>query len=331
MPLPESIATIVHSAWREFDSNLESARIATGDWQADPLGEKLVRRAVGRCLCRLASTNLWGAENRLAAGEFWKLASPWLECGEMQLHARKKPLGYAGDFLMLDRIWRRYECQHPLGRLFDRFFQSRRAPVAVRNRILVAAREIERLVLGRTESKQALVVSVGSGPGHDLREGALFLPPERRTHLRFRLLDLDPKGLDFAAENLAGILPAENVECYRENLNRLATSERIAEHLRGADLILCTGLIDYLDDLSAASFIAALWQSLAPGGILLAFNFAAANSSRDYMEWIGDWRLIHRDVPAMRRLMAAAGIPDSCGRVVAEPLRANLLIRARKR
>ena len=46
----------------------------------------------------------------------------------MQRHARLKPHSYAGDYEMLEKICSGRLCDHPLGRVFDRFFQGQAAP-----------------------------------------------------------------------------------------------------------------------------------------------------------------------------------------------------------
>ena len=64
--------------------------------------------------------------------------------------------------------------------------------------------------------------------------------------------------------------------------------------------------------------------------ILMVFNFGLANTSRDYMEWIGNWYLIYRDAQKMMDLAKQAHLDDHGVSVEAEETGANLYWQVRK-
>jgi hypothetical protein len=309
--------------------DLTRAEQLTGGWKNEPLGQALLDASLSQSLDQLAATGCRGEDNRLPSSELWRIAGTMLQQGSMQYHARIKPRGYAGDYLMLLRIYRHYRCDDPLGRLFDGYFQRQAAPHAVRARTeQVAAATAWHCLRARPGAYQ--VVSVGSGPALDLHQALTILPESRRATLRVTLVDVDPDALDLARQQLGPLLPPAGLACVRTNLSRLpqpAHAEALPER---AELLICTGLFDYLDQDSAVAMLRLFWQRLAPGGLLLVGNFAPHNPSRTYMEWIGLWYLNYRTPEEMEQLGLSAGIPRDSLAIGCDRTGLDLFLRAWK-
>ena len=77
---------------------------------------------------------------------------------------------------------------------------------------------------------------------------------------------------------------------------------------------------DYLDDRRGCSLLRRMWAWTPEGGRLVVGNFHPRNPSRAYMEWCGDWHLIHRSEGDMLRLAAGAGVPLGRCRLDSETL-----------
>ncbi|NLS92934.1 MAG: class I SAM-dependent methyltransferase [Planctomycetaceae bacterium] len=321
----DQLAAIAGAAAEKLVDDLSRAEALSKSWQNVELGQLLVDHAISESLNRLAATGLWGEANQLPSSVFWKTAGPVLEVGWLQHRARTKPLGYAGDHEILARMWEKACCEHPLGRLFDRYFLSLAAPRAVRWRLQhVASTLVARCLSHSGESYR--VVSVGSGPGIDIQMALAALPDERRRPVRVTLLDLDPEALEHAARRILPLVSSDALVCRRENLYRLASNGSLAAELDGADLIVCTGFFDYLRDEVAAEMLRFFWRRLAPGGQMLVGNFAVHNPTRAYMEWIGNWYLIYRTADELRDLAARAGIPADRFSVQTERSGADLFL-----
>lgn len=306
-----------------LDDDLRIARDDTGDWSDPERTDQLARQALQDALDDLSATGCWGEANRVPSSELWRIAGAWLQVGTLQLRARTKPRGYAGDFEMLTQICERYVCDHPLGAVFDRFFQSKAAPHAVRCRTDLIAGAIADFVRARPAGT-VHVASVGSGPAIDIERACRALTPAERQGLRIRLLDLDPAALEHAQARLTPWVEPGQVQPVRENLFRLAQPGRGGGLLDGVDLLICSGLFDYLDDAAAAALLSRFWQSLRPAGQAWVFNFAPHNPSQAYMEWIGNWYLLYRTADQMRDVAMRAGIPREHCAVSAEPTGVNL-------
>jgi hypothetical protein len=325
----EAAHQIVDAAARRLVADLEAAREHTGAWADQPLGYALVESALSRCLARLATTGLWGRDNQIASSVLWQIAGAMLETGWLQLRAHQKPLGYAGDFELLSRIIENRLCDDPLGRLFDRYFQNQAAPSAVRSRTEHAAHALAALNLSRANDKFH-VTSVGAGAGIDVQRGLELLPHARRKSVKVTLLDLDEQGLDFAVGRVCQAVAEDQVTAVRENLFRLGRKPKSAELLGEPDLLICSGLFDYLEDEVAGDLLRLFWQRLADGGQMLVGNFVPDHPTRAYMEWIGNWYLQYRSFDDMLRLAEIAEIPASCRTIGADRIGVDLFLTATK-
>src|SRR5689334_5648687 len=67
-----------------------------------------------RGLVQLSSTNLWGPANREPSQLMWAEAGEILRHGWLELRAREKPRGYAGDHEMLGAIYQNRVTEDPL-------------------------------------------------------------------------------------------------------------------------------------------------------------------------------------------------------------------------
>lgn len=327
-PEAQDYAPIRAAAERLVD-DLRFAATASDEWRNLELGQSLIDGALDRCLAALVETGVWGRDNQVPSHGLWRIAGPILECGGLQHRARFKPRGYAGDFEMLDDFWSRRENQTLPGKLFDRYFLKQAAVEAVRARMEQAAAAIARRAL-ETPGAELRVVSIGSGAATDLWYAATLLPEAARAKLRYSLVDIDDSALQFAKRRLDEVLRPEQSTPHRENLFRLAKGKRGAAIVAEADVVVCSGLFDYLSDSDAAAMLGLFWSGLAAGGELLVGNFAPHCPTRAYMEWLGNWYLIYRTVDEFAAITAAAGIPTNERRIGADRTGCDLFLVARK-
>ncbi len=328
-PMPERLAAVIHEAattlCAELGAIVRGAEILSFD---DAYAR--IASAQTECLTRLASTELWGRDNQLPSGQFWKQAGWVAGCGPLQRHAREKPHGYAGDFEMLERISATQLSPGAVPAAFDQFFQDQAAPRAVRNRTKLNAGRIVTAARQGARNRPVKIVSVGSGPAADVRRAVAELAKPELQRLKISLLDIDPHALEFALAHLQGAIPAGGLAAHRVNLFRISRQPHVAQLLEGADLIICAGLLDYLTQPDAAALLQVCWSGLRHEGKLLAFNFSPANPSRAYMEWFGNWYLTYRTPDQMHALGRSAGWQDRQFVVGAEDEAINLYIEATK-
>ena len=284
---------------------------------------KAVHNVMDSHLAQLADTGCWGRDNQRPSAAMWQEAAAWLRLGSLQLRAREKPAGYAGDFELLYRICTQDLRGTGVGRAMDHYFQQHAAPQAVRNRAEVICQEVVRRV--RAPSVAVHVVSVGSGPAWELQRASQELSPADRQRLHCTLIDIDPKALEFAGDRLRHWLPADHVQVVRTNLRRLPQLLPTGSLAPPADLLFCSGYADYLDDTQMIELLRAFQHSLTTTGEWLVFHFGKDNPSRAYMEWIGNWYIVYRTATDLQRLAGEADVPH--GEVQVEPAGVNLYLR----
>jgi len=319
----------VRRAAADLVDDLAGAEQVTRRWSHAAAADALVEAALDRCLKRLTATGCVGPANQVPSGELWAVAGKWLEKGSLQLRARMKPRGYAGDFDLLTAICEHATSTDPLGRALDRYFLAQAAPEAVRARTEAIAMTLGELRRQRPGGLR--VVSVGAGPAIDVQWAFESMPAADRRGHDVTLLDIDPAALDHARGRIEPLRAGDGVTCIRTNLARLPGARNVEELLPPADLLVCAGMFDYLEAGAATKMLKTFYQRLAPGGLLLVGNFAPTNPTRAFMEWIGNWYLIYRTATDMRGLAHAAAIPEDCCDVVCEPTGIDLFLAAAKR
>lgn len=324
----DALVALAREQGETLAAELERIRVLTREWTNEPLAEALVDAAMTRTMTALAASGRWGKENQPASGAFWEPVEPLLRRGWLQHRARTKPLGYAGDYELLEAICENRQAEDVLGGIFDRYFLAQAAPAAVASRTRQATISLVWHLYSRPVGEYRYV-GFQPGPALDLRRACAMLDGRRLSCLRATLLDLDPGAADHAAAHLRKWLPSEAVSCPRENLFRLA-ARGLGERLGTPHFLVCPGLFDYFDDAAAVANLAMFWNRLAEGGLMLVGNFAPHNPTRAYMEWVANWYLTYRGETQMRELALAAGIPRTGFSVGSDRTGANLFLTASK-
>lgn len=224
-----------------------------------------------------------------------------------------KPLGYAGDFRLIDMIYTYHLFEDGGYEGWDRYFHYHAATRAVRNRKAYFKQQM----LGRLSSQPAPLhlLNVASGPARDLYELYTEIDPDM---LVTTCVDIDADAIAFAAD-LCGSY-AEQINFQQRNILRFASAEKY-------DVIWSAGLFDYFEDRLFVLALKRLLTFLKPGGEILIGNFSEDNPSRGYMELFGEWFLIHRSREKLTSLSLQAGVQAEHISIEQEPLGINLFLR----
>ncbi len=228
----------------------------------------------------------------------------------MQGFAYLKPHGYAGDFEIIDRVYRRYHCPDPKRFNWDRYWQRNAAADAVRNRKDYFIRLVLAHVGAAGKSK---VLNVASGPGHDLLDLFEACP---NLPVQIHCVEQDSRAIAHASKLCCRHL--EQIMFHQANALRFTTSDQY-------DLVWSAGLFDYLDDRLFVRLAARLGRAVLPGGELVIGNFSDSNPSRAYME-LFNWVLHHRSTNDLQQLAFQAGFTEDRVAIRREPIGVNLFL-----
>lgn len=225
----------------------------------------------------------------------------------------RKPLGYAGDFRLIDMIYTRHQSGHKLYKRWDRYFHYNMATGAVRNRKDFFKQQLLDKISGRKAPLHLL--NVASGPARDLYELYRRIEPGM---LVTTCVDIDADAIAFASELCNPY--SEQINFYQKNILRFSSAEKY-------DVIWSAGLFDYFEDRLFVMALKRLLTMLRPGGEILIGNFSEHNPSRGYMELFGEWFLIHRSGEKLISLSVQAGVQRELITVEQEPLGINLFLK----
>ncbi|HTQ07914.1 MAG TPA: class I SAM-dependent methyltransferase [Polyangiaceae bacterium] len=248
------------------------------------------------------------------------MQSPWMH------RARQKPLGYAGDYELMNGLYGNHFSGSTLfAKAVNLAFVSTPAAVAVRTRKELMKQKLSE-VLDRPGQKSARILSIAAGPAQEVYE-LLQERHELPESVEIVLYDQDKRALTFSYGRLKRLVDSK----WKGQVKLLHLNDSIRHLLRdtavfaghGAfDLVYSVGLFDYLQMLTAVSLCRNLYSLVAPGGTLLVGNMVPSNPSRWFMELHLDWFLVYRERSEMLELARLAA-PKGHTEILDEPTRVN--------
>jgi extracellular factor (EF) 3-hydroxypalmitic acid methyl ester biosynthesis protein len=261
---------------------------------------------------------------------------PIVLCAPFAYRSYRKPLGYAGDYEIVNMMLRDpREGASLFAKLFNVWLLQQGSAVAHRNRI----RYLEQVLVRETGAvartgQRARILNIGCGPAWEVQE---FLAHSELSNCAdFVLLDFNQETLQHAADALRRKQQEyrrnTSVELIRKSVQQLLKEfarPQVSANGNGYDLVYCAGLFDYLPDRVCKRLTALLYESLAPGGLLLVTNVAPFCPNRGSLELILDWHLIYRDSERVAAL-SPAGVSAEDLRVESDPTGLNLFLQTRK-
>lgn len=245
-----------------------------------------------------------------------------------------KPLGYAGDYEMIDMIIRNgFEGGSLFAKLIHSFILDLPAAHSVRNRADFFARIfVEETARVRSLGRVAKFYSLGCGPAREVQQ--FISESSLANEAAFRLLDFNPDTLAYAGRTLDELKHRHQrrtpIDLVKESVyTMLKGPDKPVRPSERYDLIYCSGLYDYLNDRVCKALNTHLYRRLAPGGILIITNFDALNPIRNLMEFVFEWFLIHRNAKQMNAMAPENATADECA-VTADPTGCNIFLQVRK-
>lgn len=218
-----------------------------------------------------------------------------------------KPLGYAGDYEMVNMMLRDpMEGPTTYARVVNSWFLRQSVAEAHQNRIEILVERL-RSEASRVAERTLRCLNVGCGPAVEIERFVARDPASERCE--FHLLDFNQETLEYTQRRIesgahergrhlnARFFHKSVNDLLRESVKRGRTSEPAA-----FDLVYCAGLFDYLSDRVCRNLIGLFHEWVAPGGLVLVTNVHPANPMRGVMEHILEWNLVYRDETAMTNL-----------------------------
>jgi len=225
--------------------------------------------------------------------------------------AFNKPLGYAGDYEIVNQILGDPRCgDGAYAQIINAAFLAEPVAQAHRNRVRILEELLQRHAQQVSAQGRALkVLNIGCGPAAEIQRfvAAGGAPAE------FTLVDFSQAALQHAQERIEAASPRDSatrltyVNASVQDLLRRGDSRDgpMAGVPWDFDLVYCAGLFDYLPDKVCARLLRHLDSRLRPGGTVVATNVHASDPNRLMIEHLLEWHLIRRNELQLERLRPA--------------------------
>jgi extracellular factor (EF) 3-hydroxypalmitic acid methyl ester biosynthesis protein len=235
---------------------------------------------------------------------------PLVLCSPFAYRTYHKPLGYAGDYEMVNMILRDpLEGSSLFAKSINLWFLAQAPAAAHRNRI----QYLTRLLIEETRQRQnrgqpMRIFDLGCGPAGEVQQ---FLSQDPiSSYTSFTLLDFNDETLEHVGTILREVRSkydrATKIDLVKKSVHQVLKEEaKVGFNQQRYDLIYCAGLFDYLSDRICKRLMNIFYSMLEPGGLLVATNVDASNPSRNTMEYLLEWHLIYRSEEQLKAL-----IPD---------------------
>jgi len=242
---------------------------------------------------------------------------PLMLCSPFIYRTLRKPLGYAGDYEVVNMMFRDpCEGSSLFAKIMNAYALQLPPIVAHRHRIayLVERLQAETLRAARS-ARKARILDVGCGPAHEiqnfLRQNSLC------DQAQFTLVDFEEEALAYVGKTLEALKKQHGrqtaIELKRNSV--LQILKESAKSVQGAngnqfDFAYCAGLFDYLPDRVCRQIVELLYQKVAPGGLVVVTN-VDQNPSRIQMESFLEWHLIYRSAERLAKLAPEYVSPEA--------------------
>ena len=262
---------------------------------------------------------------------------PLVLCSPFAHRTFTKPLGYAGDYEMVNMMLRDpYEGSTLFAKMLNRVFLSMDPVEAHRNRIdyLVDTlrSEAERVL---QENRRLKVLNLGCGPAQEIQR--FFRNEEICDQCDFTLLDFNKETLEYTEGLLRTIIAEKGRGCSLMMIER-SVHQLLKQASKGDvdmdwssyDLVYCAGLFDYLSQKVCKRLVELFVKLLRPGGVTIVTNVSSTNPRIGWMEYLVEWNLVYRNDAEMVSLAPSnTAILDS--ELKREATGVNLFLEMRKK
>jgi extracellular factor (EF) 3-hydroxypalmitic acid methyl ester biosynthesis protein len=260
---------------------------------------------------------------------------PLILCSPFIYRTFQKPLGYAGDYEMVNMILRDpHEGSSLFAKILNLYILSQAPAQAHRNRVQYLNERLREETLRMVrKGKVAKVLNLGCGPAGEVQQ---FLSDDDLSEkAELTLLDFNDETLAYTRQILEGIKMrkkrATRIEMVKKSVNQILkeTLKKSDDSHKKYDLIYCAGLFDYLSDRVCKRMMNIFYEVLAPGGLLVATNVDASNPIRNLMEYVLEWHLVYRDSEQLKQLNPDDAAPGNFS-VKSDATGVNIYIEVRK-
>lgn len=245
---------------------------------------------------------------------------PLVLCSPFAYRTFYKPLGYAGDYEMVNMMLRPpYEGASLFAKSINCALLKTAPVEAHRNRITYLQKVLAEAA-EKSGNRKARILNLGCGPAHEIQ--TFLKSSELSDRCEFSLLDFNDETLRFTGEALLDLKQKHGRETEFQFIQR-SVHQLLKQANTGDadmdwdsyDLVYCAGLFDYLSQRVCRRLTDVFYKLAKPGGKVVVTNVSSTNPSIGWMEYLLEWNLVYRNDDEMKDL-----VPKTAGPAAAELL-----------
>lgn len=233
---------------------------------------------------------------------------PLVLCSPFLFRTFTKPLGYAGDYEMVNMMLRNpYEGSSAFAKLLNFALLHTEPVVAHRNRIDYLVEMLRQQATLRVGLGRARVFNLACGPAVEVQR---FLRECEESDLaEIDLLDFNAETLEYTRERIQEARMNGGretpVRYFQRSVHQLlrAATQGGEDKFANYDVVYCAGLFDYLSQRVCKRLVELFCTMVKPGGMVVVTNVAASNPRKAWMEYLMEWNLIYRSEAEMADLV----------------------------
>jgi extracellular factor (EF) 3-hydroxypalmitic acid methyl ester biosynthesis protein len=263
-----------------------------------------------------------------------KLLHPLVLCSPFANRAFSKPLGYAGDYGMVNMIaLNPFQGNTLFSKIMNLWFLRQWPSQAHRNRLSYLKECLENETSRTVRvNGTARIFNFACGPAIEVQNFLAESP--FGDQVEFTLVDFNEETLNFLGSAISHIKERLSLKT-KINFQRKTVYQLIKEGEKATvekpqyDFVYCAGLFDYLPDETCTRLMKIFYSWLAPGGLLAVTNVVDEKPFRHMLEFVLDWHLIYRNTEKGAALIPKC-VPEDVRRLKNDVTGVNLFIEARK-
>jgi extracellular factor (EF) 3-hydroxypalmitic acid methyl ester biosynthesis protein len=242
---------------------------------------------------------------------------PLFLCAPFGYRTFAKPLGYAGDYEMMNMIHRNgFEGGSLYARLVHHWLVNQPPAKSVRTRTAHLRRRLfEETARVHRLNRPARILNLGCGPAKEVQDFIAEHPLANEVEIT--LLDFDEETLEHVRSALNRARTTHGRRTVFQT-RRMSVTQLLRESSQpgrnaigtGYDFIYCGGLCDYLSPRICRQLVGMLYQNASAGGLLVVANmWDEFQVFSEMLEFLLDWHLLYRSARDLESF-----IPDSIPR-----------------
>lgn len=232
--------------------------------------------------------------------DYYQRALGYLLLDPIEINRRiyQKPLGYPGDYVIMNYIYdykgdKAYLGSSTYEKLINNYTCT--IPVSCSN---VARKDfLKKIIIETIHNNEApKIISLGCGSARELIE---TLEEGINKPTLFKCLDLELGALKYI-ENVLDKISLEkkrplSIKYIHRDITGIIRDKKLRDEIKDNNLIYLSGVFDYLSDKMAERITSELYALLERNGTLIICNISLENNThRAYYELLGEWCMIHR-------------------------------------